>query len=144
MWEQDASAKEIASALGISAESVRAIAASLRARGLKLKLRQISKHDHELIARMWNSGMTAAEIALAVGSTLASISKVVSNLRGRGWGLERRRRPRRKLDRERVMELWNSGMTAAEIAPVVGATPKAIESRVYRLRKQGWDLKRRR
>lgn len=44
---------------------------------------------------------------------------------------------------ERLLELWNSGMSGKEIATMIGTYPEYITSMVSRLRKNGWDFEKR-
>jgi transposase len=46
--------------------------------------------------------------------------------------------------RNELMVLWNDGLSAQEIAQRTGRTPRAITAEVQRMRKDGWNVPKRR
>lgn len=63
----------------------------------------------------------------------ARIAKVTETTQGRA-------RPRR----ERIAEMWASGMTLSQIAVELGLAKGAVAAIVHTMREQGWDLPHRR
>jgi len=93
----------------------------------------------ELIARLWNEGLTNRQIAeqLGWGNRDTSVGGELHRMRKLGWDVERRAHtdPEGMARRKAVAaELWEAGWEAVEIAHELGISDSACDSMLYLMR----------
>jgi biotin operon repressor len=106
-----------------------------------------SDEELRLLMQLWDEGKTPTEIAIVLGSTDYSISKMVVRLRQQGIPLTRRRKghqigeragkPWTQEEIEFVARRRIDGATNEEIGMSLGRTHHAVAEMVRRLREEG-------
>jgi len=101
LWHDEASAAQIASALGRTVQAVFARVDTLRGRGVRLALRPVARDPREdqRLLELWGGPEAAVEIGAELGISHASINRRIAALRAAGvevpdrhWSPERKRR----------------------------------------------------
>ena len=93
----------------------------------------------ELIARLWNEGLSNRQIAeeLGWGNRDTAVGGELHRMRKLGWDVERRAHTgREEMARRKAVaaELWEAGWEAVEIAYELGISDSACDSMLYLMR----------
>jgi uncharacterized protein YerC len=142
LWEQGWTASEIGPEFGLTVTQVTSrIDAIRRVQGFPITMHRLRNREAwPVVEKCWNAGIPATEIAMEVGSTQASIWKMVKTMREAGHDLIVRHQQRDEEYRAEFVKLWNEGRTCAEIADHFGITRSGASSFACLLRKRGYDV----
>lgn len=94
------------------------------------------------IADAWRRGEAETEIATQEEIAVASVSRVISQMRRAGVDLPLRRH-RDRVEWPQIERLWREGESRAEIARMLGRPDSTIATRITAMRRAGVDLPRR-
>lgn len=83
----------------------------------------------------WNAGLEAAGFTTVVPGERRDPAAHRESIR-RAYGTQARR--------ERIAAMWSEGLTGVEIARHLGVTPGAVRKHIHQMRRDGWNLPRRR
>ena len=94
----------------------------------------------EQVVEMWNSGIDKKEIAEKLGLRIKTVT--VYLYQAKKIGQEIRKQERKTGKKNKVVEMWNSGIDKKEIAEKLGITTKSVDVHLYRARKAGQEVRK--
>ena len=90
------------------------------------------------IIRLWNEGLSTRVVAERVGVSAPLVSALILRRRGSGEITRPKASGSRNEKRNaKIVKLWNSGLSAREVAAVVGCTKNVVLAAVARHRALG-------
>jgi biotin operon repressor len=128
LWQDGATAEEIATDLGRTVQAVFSRVGALRSNGARLALRPLSRdpQEDERLLELWGGPQSAVEIGAALGITHRTIGRRIAALKTAGvavpdrhWSPERQRRLREIAHRPFV-----------EIGKELGVSPREAQDRL--------------
>jgi biotin operon repressor len=128
LWHDDASAAQIASALGRTVQAIFARVDTLRGRGVRLALRPVTRdpQEDERLIELWGGPEAAVKIGAELGISHASIHRRIAALRAAGVEV-----PDRRWSPERERRLRSiAHLPLVEIGRELGVSPREARDRL--------------
>ncbi len=101
-------------------------------------------YDRDVILELWASGETSAKIAAKIDSTSGYVRTIVKISRENGDERAFRHKATgnaghlpSRMDHDAVLDRWQAGWAAKEIARFIGSTPKTIYGLLIAYRRRG-------
>ena len=144
MWNSGINKKEIAKKLGLKIDTVTVYLYQARKAGQELRKNSVKRGrktgKKEQVIEMWNSGIDKKEIAEKLELRIKTVT--VYLYQAKKTGQEIRKQERKTGKKNKVVEMWNSGIDKKEIAEKLGITTKSVDGRLYRARKTGQEVRK--
>lgn len=107
-------------------------------------VRNIKRHNHNIILDAWASGESSSVIAHRVGSSPGYIRTLIKKAREQadpravlGGPLMVEAKGRRRLDHDAILDRWQEGWRAHDLARFAGTTPETIYDLLMAHRRRG-------
>jgi hypothetical protein len=99
----------------------------------------MNKERNERIVRLWNDGLSASKIALQLNLSASLVDAVIWRRRRSHGDVTRSMAVRFRRDERnmKIVRLWNSGLSAKEVAGLVGCTKNVVLATVVKHRELG-------
>lgn len=143
-WNSGELQADIARRFDLTPNTVRGIIQYARSKGEHVELRiRADRELWPLIEERWSEGATLEEIAQETGTTRDNIAEMVKTMRAKGIDLEHRAIPP-KMWWPTITRMWRQGASSKEIAAKIGVAEGTVGSYIWRMRRAGIDLPKRR
>ena len=151
LWNLGFSRAEISNQLGISKGTIDNTLSKARKQGLKIRdgikngIRKIRSEERaKKIVELWNSGLSRAEISNQLGISKSTIDKTLSKAREQGLTIRdgiKERHIKSEEIAEKIVELWNSGLSIDEISNRLEIKKTTVYRKLYTAKKQGLEVR---
>lgn len=102
------------------------------------------RESYEVLAEMSAAGASQTEIARELGVKPSSIPRMARAARSYGVEVAGVKAGRTVVERDerkqQIKELWDAGVSSAEIAKKLDLTVPSLWTKMSTMRKEGWDL----